>query len=172
MGADDDLLGITEHHAIQGEALETVERGGICQLEWELATLDRLIRTRSLELEADPRKEESRHVGQTRARRLIAPCWSSRICITFGRRATTSRAFITKASSMNRFRVMLVMQPTLSDSAAGGTWHGSTSLSRVRSGSDIRILRCPGERGVPTPNMVYRILLTEDGEDAMSLVAE
>src|SRR5580658_6376151 len=47
-----------------------------------------------------------------------------------------------------------------------------TSLSRVRSGSDIRILRCPGERGVPTPNMVYRILLTEDGEDAMSLVAE
>ena len=52
--------------------------------------------------------------------------------------------------------------------------HGQlyTSLSRVRSGSDIRILWCPGERGVPTPNMVYRILLTEDGEDAMSLVAE
>ena len=54
--------------------------------------------------------------------------------------------------------------------------HGQlyTSLSRVRSGSDIRILRCPGERGVPTPNVVYRILLlpTEDGEDAMSIVAE
>jgi hypothetical protein len=32
-----------EHHAIQGEALAAVERGGICQSERELATLDRPI---------------------------------------------------------------------------------------------------------------------------------
>jgi hypothetical protein len=60
-------------------------------------------------------------------------------------------------------RVVLETKPVF----AHGQLHNS--LSRVRSGSDIRFLRCPGERGVPMPNMVYRILLTEDGEDAMSV---
>jgi len=51
--------------------------------------------------------------------------------------------------------------------------HGQlyTSLSRVRSGSDVRVLRSADERHLPTSNVVYRILLlpTEDGDRAMSI---
>jgi hypothetical protein len=51
--------------------------------------------------------------------------------------------------------------------------HGQlyTSLSRVRSGSDVRILRGADERHLPTSNVVYRILLLpmEDGDTAMSI---
>jgi hypothetical protein len=46
--------------------------------------------------------------------------------------------------------------------------HGqlSTRLSRVRSGSDVRILRSPNARGLPTSDVVYRVLLlpAEDGQ--------
>lgn len=51
--------------------------------------------------------------------------------------------------------------------------HGQlyTSLSRVRARSDIRILRSPDERGRPTSNVVYRVLLlpTEDGQTTVSI---
>ncbi|KAN0066774.1 PIF1-like helicase domain containing protein [Elaphomyces granulatus] len=54
--------------------------------------------------------------------------------------------------------------------------HGQlyTSLSRVRSGADVRILRSPDERGLPTSNVVYRVLLlpTEDGQTTMSIDEE
>lgn len=51
--------------------------------------------------------------------------------------------------------------------------HGQlyTSLSRVRTGSDIRILRCPEERDLPTSNVVFQILLLpmENGDGAMPI---
>jgi DNA helicase Pif1-like protein len=54
--------------------------------------------------------------------------------------------------------------------------HGQlyTSLSRVRSGAHVRILRSPDERGLPTSNVVYRVLLipTEDGQTTMSIDEE
>ena len=54
--------------------------------------------------------------------------------------------------------------------------HGQlyTSLSRVRSGSNVRILRSPDERGLPTSNVVYRVLLlpTEDGHTTVSMAEE
>jgi hypothetical protein len=57
--------------------------------------------------------------------------------------------------------------------------HGQlyTNLSRhsvYGRGPAIRILRCPEERGPPTPNVVYRVLLlpTEDGQTTVSMAED
>lgn len=67
----DELMEIGKRSADKekrAEALAAVERGGICQSQWELATLYRRIRAGWLKLEAAPRKEENRHVGLNRVR--------------------------------------------------------------------------------------------------------
>jgi hypothetical protein len=118
-------FGEVQHRAIQGEALAAVESRGVRQSQWELAVLERQFEFRgSNSKEIRGRKK----VGMSACLvpgswGCILACRRRRTWMTFGCKLTTwtLALTLTKPSSIERFCMMLAMQPTLRERFEGGT---------------------------------------------------